>query len=359
MAQFGEYARHKYFNHKRTSSDPALTSSYAATFEFQLECEQSSQVLRKDWENIEELYTQADLRRVCSADPTSAASTCCDHISWVIWDVYRDGVSKTGGTSYPDVFSGHLGLLLSRGQTKPTVITTNYDLVVEAALSRASIPFYYPGFRAPSRSERRPLQLVQELGTERETEGEGIPMIKLHGSVNWFALGDKWYCSMATERKDELKAVSNPAVSRNQILDDVQAMEPSVDRTTIRPAIIPPMLGKSSESPVIAHQWRAAMDAIARAKQMFVIGYSFPETDLFMSRLLVDGLHRNRDLSNIFVADLGSIELWTPKLKRLFNPVFLEKKLRFVCGRTPFLTGLLNGIPPTRFLDKAQAIPSG
>jgi hypothetical protein len=68
------------------------------------------------------------------------------------------------------------------------------------------------------------------------------------------------------------------------------------------------MLGKSSNDRLFALQWEAAIKAISNAAQIWVMGYSFPITDAFMSRLLTEGIMSNQDFRRLTVVDLARAE---------------------------------------------------
>jgi hypothetical protein len=99
----------------------------------------------------------------------------------------------------------------------------------------------------------------------------------------------------------------------------------------ISPAIVPPMLGKSSLAQVITRQWKAAIDALANAREIWVIGYSFPATDAFMKRLLTEGVKRNRDLQKIWIVDIQRYEAWQARVEDLFPPTIRSARVEFLC----------------------------
>ena len=91
------------------------------------------------------------------------------------------------------------------------------------------------------------------------------------------------------------------------------------------------MLGKSAVHEVIASQWRAAVKALDRAKKLFIVGYSFPETDVFMTRLLAEGLKHNEGLEEVTIVDIAKLtEDWVAKLHQFFNPVALQKTIYYL-----------------------------
>ena len=83
-----------------------------------------------------------------------------------------------------------------------------------------------------------------------------IKLIKLHGAINW-------------------KTANN-----NKTL------------------IVPPTWNKSD--PQIRKLWDMAYKEIMGAKRIIVLGYSFPETDIYVKSLLALALNENKILQNIF-----------------------------------------------------------
>jgi hypothetical protein len=101
----------------------------------------------------------------------------------------------------------------------------------------------------------------------------------------------------------------------------------------ISPAIIPPMLGKTSVAPVIPLQWKATINALARARKVWVIGYSFPTTDTFMNRLLCEGIQDNNDLHKFVIVDIQSYDQWRARVEDLFPPIMRDTKVEFLSMR--------------------------
>jgi hypothetical protein len=91
-----------------------------------------------------------------------------------------------------------------------------------------------------------------ELFSERNN---AINLIKLHGSINWKTDDDKTF-------------------------------------------IVPPTWNKSD--PQISQLWGNAYTELTQAKRIIVIGYSFPETDIYVKSLLALALNENKILQNIY-----------------------------------------------------------
>jgi|SRR3972149_10389737 len=62
--------------------------------------------------------------------------------------------------------------------------------------------------------------------------------------------------------------------------------------------IVPPTWNKSD--PGIRKLWDMAYKELMEAKRIIVIGYSFPETDIYVKSLLALALNENKILQNIF-----------------------------------------------------------
>ncbi len=197
MAQFMNKVQFHFYNHRRAQNP--FAEHYDHMLSFRQECRSSAWLFNRDWDNIEELYTQADLLRLMykdrQIDGIGLSGNCvCQHIAWAIWDVYR--ICKVED---PPVFGGFFSNVRTRLNLKPAVITTNYDVLCEVGswtitenANQIIAPCFYPGFG----------QHKLEMGTDRvlhqddqdyyETgiAGGSTPIVKLHGSVNWFEKQD-------------------------------------------------------------------------------------------------------------------------------------------------------------------------
>ncbi len=328
MKDFMDVARNKYFEYK-TNRAPEfeLTSAYRALLEFHNECRASTWAFRRNWENMEELYTQADLVRLSAVteEEEKRANHRCQEIAWTIWDVYRK-------------FSVEIELPLAnicrsilKANLFPVVITTNYDLVWEHRLISDPKPmsYLYPGFDAmPGDTRDTWCFETNEDVYERRGKGESleVPIIKLHGSVNWFSVANSdWFAAakLAMIRKCDSEMLKNDL--RKTLIE----MKFPGAASEIMPGIVPPMLGKSPLATAITHQWKAAIKAISSARQIWVLGYSFPITDAFMPRLLTEGLRQNHHFERLVIVDKQSKEEWKERIEAMFGYMLREQKLSF------------------------------
>jgi hypothetical protein len=320
MNTFMARARSNYFKVREGRQDVFLTECYEAMFEFQADCLRSSWAFNRNWDNIEELYTQADLLRLMELFEAGREATRCRSIAWAIWDVYRTSHSRPNLTP---VFDG-----VRKANFMPVVITTNYDLVVEKDALGDGRSYFYPGFGLVGPNSAG---IVPENLKAIPPDDGYFSLVKLHGSANWFLRRDKpgELTSMTTQWNTAgISSLDQPTVGIVRAVFGPQAV---VKHDEYSPAIIPPMLGKMSVAPVIALQWRAAVEALATAREIWVIGYSFPATDAFMKRLLSEGIKQNRDLAKVWIVDIQRPEDWVERLDDLFTPVMRSTKVEFVC----------------------------
>jgi hypothetical protein len=135
-----------------------------------------------------------------------------------------------------------------------TVITFNYDLVLDDALRRVEAD---PGY-----------ELKDAAYEEVRVGYPRVPLLKLHGSTNWAI------CECNQIHVLGEKVTSDPSLFR--------AMQcKKCNKSGLRLLLVPPSWDKSEYSRIMQPVWRKAVDAIKTATRICVIGYSMPETDAF------------------------------------------------------------------------------
>jgi len=310
MAGFMIAAFDRYYSLKQAVANPSeqptreFLKSYAKMFGFRDKCRRTLWAIDRDWDNIEELYTQADLLRLVEhrGDEITEQEQLCNHIASVIWDIYRG--------ANPNPFMSKMLDKVREGGGAPVIVTTNYDLIVENAIKDAKQHWYYPGFALGGTSGlwtlAKDTHKPVPLKTARAEATTSLPIIKLHGSVNWFRMEDGWFADeeiAVYQQKVAFADVNRSIYQRWRQLTNRTPADPESTAIHFHPAIIPPMLGKAKHNQLFAQQWAAAIDAIRRASQIIVIGYSFPSTDAFMSRLLTEALSEQQDFRRLTVVD--------------------------------------------------------
>lgn len=210
-------------------------------------------------------------------------------------DIYRrfwHSLLKWGGTS----------------NSLPTIITFNYDLVLERSLHQLLINKYYnrrdqqPPFSSftldykyryfppehyeiefAQYSTDRPFEndegtKLKRIESARNFKHANIELLKLHGSLNF------------PRNKSQLDKLGS---SFTNCIED--------------PYILPPVANKKSND-VGDESWQVALNRLREAKNVIFVGYSLPKTDMYMQFFLKAALGPNQELNRLYIFDPT---LWT------------------------------------------------
>jgi hypothetical protein len=166
-----------------------------------------------------------------------------------------------------------------------TIITFNYDIALDFALSEKSLGPNYVVDSNPNLDE-----------------SEQVKLLKLHGSLNWASEGSRKHSvkriiplhvdeyvtryvkSSSSQKIGETTTFSVGARLQNHFESLPQPI--SVDAS---PVIVPPSWNKADYHHALSDVWSAAADALSEAEYIFVIGYSLPDTDSFFKHLYALG----------------------------------------------------------------------
>lgn len=272
--------------------DTSRYKHFERVFGYQDKLSKMRQFLNYPLLNLEHLFNLIEMD-IFYSKSTEAEKIKDDFIK-LICDVLADKTispftrDRSGHLTYDqnyDKYISFMSLFIENDEDqlnthKDTIISFNYDLIIEGAS-------YIYNWK---RSERDPYKtttsdnliqfntifgkeniLVEEVGqylTQNmatpysppinlfSTDNEALKLIKLHGSINW-------------------KTSSNKQTF-----------------------IVPPTWNKSNSE--IRKLWDIAYYEIKTAKRIIIIGYSFPETDIYVKSLLALALNENKILQNIF-----------------------------------------------------------
>lgn len=179
--------------------------------------------------------------------------------------------SGTGRPRYEcPVYEAYAGLLSGRlcradENMRNTVITFNYDTVLEDALASLGVPFHY-GFDPSSARYDKTAKCARGA-----PPADSMPVLKLHGSVNWVEPGG--------------------AGKKVTIYGDYKDTAAQGRRVLLVPPTWRKVYGGS-----LAGVWDAAVTALTEATRIAVIGFSMPPTDMHFKYLLAAGLRDNVSL---------------------------------------------------------------
>jgi hypothetical protein len=230
-------------------------------------------------------------------------------------DEYPDppiGFHRVQGSSQyeSDQYEFFLSVLAGRNRRsqstrKDTIITFNYDLLVEKAMDSLAIPVVYGGlhgaFLGNFNSTRYRPDEPEMIGIPDPLPEDHVRLIKLHGSINW--MFNPEYAAAASSPASQYKIV---------ILDDYQAtwkyQQHSPKSSPIPHLVLaPPTWNKDLRdlNAPLSNVWDSAVRAIETATRIIVVGYSMPQTDPYFKYLLAAGLANNISLRKLFFVNPG------------------------------------------------------
>ncbi len=187
---------------------------------------------------------------------------------------------------------------------KSTIITTNYDLIVEAVIDKAS----HSNSGATSK-QSVPAWTVNDSYAVRFSEGDDwntkVPskhtrplMLKLHGSLNWGSIVDV----MANVPKPEkgLLFYLKKEFTGGYLTLGKQGKQQHL----YKPLIVPMVLykGEYLGHPAIQAAWKEARKELSKCQNLVVIGYSFPPTDFNVKKLFLEALYQ-RELKKLTIVN--------------------------------------------------------
>jgi hypothetical protein len=187
---------------------------------------------------------------------------------------------------YFEYFFTVINTAIQTGKTKPSdycIISFNYDIVVDYAMTFLGIPYSYC------------------LGNfERNYEKNGIPYLKMHGSLNW-GLCKNCQTIIPYSLDDFIDMHPIEESNSNNFfltkhLVDLKHCDQYFDN---EPYLIPPIWNKYQQQILMQRIWRKAFVELQKARNIFICGYSMPKTDPFFRHLLGIALSNGEVIHNI------------------------------------------------------------
>lgn len=183
-----------------------------------------------------------------------------------------------------------VGSKLDEFKGKLTFVTTNYDLNIESACVSLRTQTN-PGF---------PLVQVQSgevQSLQNLYETSGIPLFKLHGSVNWYI-----------SKKDSSIEVENRIVAVMGNFDGKRQLRlpyPCAGNYSAPgdPLIVAPSFLKPDLSKTIGEIWSGAAQALSKSNVVAFVGYSFPSSDTEIAYFLARAFSENSGLRAIYIVN--------------------------------------------------------
>lgn len=213
---------------------------------------------------IEEFLTSLDFEETLSHRKSQWSSAALSsHIALSILEAFF--TAKVDDDAR-DRFLANFGILLD---CAAAWVTLNWDTLVETVCKADGRDFSYFG------------------------ESPGLPLLKLHGSIDWFKKNRKTESYIQSPefvhlfgnyyRYELFTNLNNPELIPDEI---AQLME------ICHPVLVPPTHFKSFGDRFIRKIWRVVWREMSRMDHLVIIGYSFPESDFAMRQLLASMICR-------------------------------------------------------------------
>jgi hypothetical protein len=219
--------------------------------------------------------------------------------SEAIAQILGQRVNRVLTNAYPEWL---LGLLSAAHHTRATMISFNYDTLVECLVATptgilGNLSQYGEVWQGVSWTELTGGLPPWAPGDARlaSTRVESLRLLKLHGSLNWYwRPGDISGISVA--RRPLPGHFTNPVpYTEEQRRRDVPGRTPFV---------VPPAASKSEyySNPITKEMWTQAAERLARAQRVVFMGYSLPPTDETFTNMLRASIQESD--CDIVIADL-------------------------------------------------------
>lgn len=290
-----------------------------------------------DLDNIEAVFSACDMAKTLQRFPASGvkgSSIDLDelirHLKIVIMATLESTLRfpcSGGRRRSPEPYDQFVKLVEGlREAVKPehtvSILTFNYDIAVDCALCDQ--------------------EYVADYAVD-ETDPRGtnsIPLLKLHGSLNWTDTVDgkvikPWHMQhyWKTTSFRGLNDAKSLCVRIGSQLGKHDFGEP----TTGVPVLVPPTWNKSDSHRALTRVWSRAAKELSEAENVFVVGYSLPDTDYFFRYLYALGTQGDVLLKRFWVFDVDNTGTVERRFKSMLGPAALA---RFQYHRRDFASGI-------------------
>lgn len=331
MADFGPQSRidfttlEEHASKNNRESAQMLVDAANVFYAFQKFCRRSPTLTSEDVENVETVFCiaesmkEAGLRTISLQDTDYPLDKLIEKIQLWLWKIFQqcpllNRDRKTREQTYTDFF----GLLSESCLWKrTTVISTNYDLILEYMCWEKGTPCAYPFKNLPDvvKTINAGYGSTTFVRLNQDDPDIYFVLCKLHGSVNFFEHvsnnEDHKLCNNKLFVANDLGG--NKSIGKSGIFENKPAIF-AVDAIweirknycqSLTPAIIPPTYAKLVGKKWLREVWNHALNALSTANTILFIGYSMPPTDGFMRALIhaAFATRKRTNRPNIFVID--------------------------------------------------------
>ncbi len=265
---------------RRSKLGETRAAALQAVFDVRRELQALHSKTWLDLGNIEEVFAFLEMRMLL--EPTPEHEQQVRNLETLIAATLELSVQfhVASRDSHPEASAAYIGLRriiagLHSRQRSVACITFNYDLALEQALSQ---PWDQKG------STEDFDYCLGHLGDE------GIPLLKLHGSLNWFRCPDcrqivavsqrgQFSFEAAGQYRAAIKLPTNWPSHRTEGGGNCSNNKEHI--AIENPVLVPPTWNKHGRYSQILPVWQRAVRELQGASDIIVIGYSLPPSDIF------------------------------------------------------------------------------
>jgi hypothetical protein len=361
MASFGKESNRELAELYKIKCNRAVPLLYEAgrVFKaFQESCRTPNGSIGLDTENMETMFCIAEAMNEAQVNPfmkespgqgfVYPADELLKQIQFWLWGIYKACPplnDKRQAETQPAAYEEFASLLNEASlQRRTTVLTTNYDLLLEYYTWALNGCFCYPlnenmdYVALQAGPATWPSYLNSPAGYLAHPQ-DSLIVCKLHGSINFFDL--------TSTGQSHLGICDDIAVMTQYVGDSgIPLYEPKHNSiisqgnrerrpaifalgaiwslrerygSSIVPAIIPPTYAKLQRQPWLRRMWNRAFRAIQDARVLVFIGYSLPASDGFMRAMIQGALaSRTDDGPQVYVVNPFKVVNEEAAYKELF-----------------------------------------
>jgi hypothetical protein len=208
-------------------------------------------------------------------------------IEFGIYDLLEDKLSKAPTNNHFEMLRK-----LFPNSSQPCVISTNYDLLADAALMNLG-KLSPAGPRLPD--YRCGIANIAHIGPEDRFG----TLLKLHGSLNWLLCKNCQRLELGESESVSFASVLQKAVGLNRTVGPELKSSFLSDGSPcpicgfkLRPLLVAPSHLKDYRNPHLSQVWYEAQQVLRCAKRIIFVGYSLPDDDVEVVYLLKRSLAR-------------------------------------------------------------------
>ena len=186
-----------------------------------------------------------------------------------------------------------INLLKDKKMTSSSIITFNYDIALDFALYVNS---YDPNYCLDNKIK------------------QNIKLLKLHGSLNWFKCEKtdeifpytmskfftKYPFNIGDDDDDDGDKSKYISICTKHLDIQKQHLGKSIENV---PVIVPPTWNKTEYQGTLTNVWNATAEQLCKARNIYVFGYSLPESDSFFRYLFALGTMGKSRIRRFWVFD--------------------------------------------------------